>query len=115
MSKIRSFLLAILIVFTSLFGTACESDEEQDEPPQVRQQVDAGVQGGDQGGEEAPLDQEAGDVVEEAGESDVSGAESIAGEVESPDVDCASEDAGPEEEGCVEPESDPSDSELPES
>ena len=40
MSKIRSFLLAILIVFTSLFGTACESDEEQDEPPQVRQQVE---------------------------------------------------------------------------
>ena len=50
MSKIRSFLLAILIMFTSLFG-GCETDEETDEPPQVR---DSGVQAGEvMAGEEA--------------------------------------------------------------
>tara|TARA_B100001287_G_C22675920_1_gene527662 strand:+ start:1133 stop:1531 length:399 start_codon:yes stop_codon:yes gene_type:complete len=104
MSKIRSFLLAILVVFTSLFGTACESDEEQEEPPQVRQEVDSGVQGGEQGGEEAPLDQEAGDVVEEAGESDVSGEEVSAGEIPE---SCGSAESDSEELGCVEPEVDP--------
>ena len=66
MSKVRTFLLAILIMFTSLFG-GCESDEDVDEPPQTR---DSGVQAG-----EAVAGESAGEVMagEAAGEESVSG------------------------------------------